>query len=80
MHLLLYAKKTNLSMDYVCGLATLGLGWMTILILLCPDDSAAFHGAPIGLQLMCRRTEEEKALKLVEMIMQAQAQSLAFLA
>lgn len=40
------------------------------------DDPKAFHGAPVGLQLMCRRTEEETALKLVEMILQAQAQTL----
>ncbi|KAK5482945.1 hypothetical protein LTR43_010003 [Exophiala xenobiotica] len=38
-------------------------------------DPKAFHGAPVGLQLMCRRTEEETALKLVEMILQAQAQT-----
>ncbi|OAP60730.1 hypothetical protein AYL99_05732 [Fonsecaea erecta] len=40
----------------------------------CMYDNFAFHGAPIGLQLMTRRTEEEKALKLVEIILQAQAQ------
>ncbi|KIW95237.1 uncharacterized protein Z519_03821 [Cladophialophora bantiana CBS 173.52] len=39
-------------------------------------DNFAFHGAPVGLQLMTRRTEEEKALKLVEIILQAQAYSL----
>ncbi|KIX05007.1 uncharacterized protein Z518_05879 [Rhinocladiella mackenziei CBS 650.93] len=43
------------------------------------DDRVAFHQAPIGLQLMCRRTEEEKALKLVELILQVQVQSPAFL-
>ena len=40
-----------------------------------PDESSTFHGAPVGLQLMCRRTEEEKALKLVELILEAQAQT-----
>ncbi|OAL37034.1 hypothetical protein AYO20_03803 [Fonsecaea nubica] len=39
------------------------------------NDSFAFHGAPIGLQLMTRRTEEEKALKLVEIILQTQSHS-----
>ena len=38
-----------------------------------PDDAVAFHGMPVGLQVMCRRTEEEKALKLVEIILDAQA-------
>lgn len=51
--------------------------FVRVLDLTCPDDGAAFHGAPIGLQLMCQRTEEEKALKLVEIILQAQAQSSA---
>ncbi|KAJ9636581.1 hypothetical protein H2204_005181 [Knufia peltigerae] len=41
-------------------------------------DAKAFHGCPVGLQLMCRRTEEEKALKLVEMILQAQTQASMF--
>ncbi|KIW12957.1 hypothetical protein PV08_08144 [Exophiala spinifera] len=41
-------------------------------------NANAFHGCPVGLQLMCRRTEEEKALRLVEMILQAQTQASVF--
>ncbi|EXJ58811.1 hypothetical protein A1O7_06241 [Cladophialophora yegresii CBS 114405] len=36
-------------------------------------NSSAFHGAPVGLQIMCRRFEEEKALRLVELVLQSQA-------
>ena len=34
-------------------------------------DPQVFHGAPVGLQVMCRRLEEEKALELVEFVANA---------
>lgn len=36
-----------------------------------PDDPRAFHGHPVGLQVMCRRLEEETCLKLAEIITNA---------
>lgn len=35
------------------------------------DDPDAFHGAPVGLQVVCRRLEEETSLRLAEIIMNA---------
>jgi amidase len=72
--------KEDESIHGSCMFGYFAFARIILLIPVCPDDSAAFHGAPVGLQLMCRRTEEEKALKLVEMVLQAQAQSSAFLA
>jgi Asp-tRNA(Asn)/Glu-tRNA(Gln) amidotransferase A subunit family amidase len=37
------------------------------------DDSEIFKGAPVGLQVMCRRLQEEKVLDLVECITSALA-------
>ncbi|KAL9616363.1 MAG: hypothetical protein Q9160_008757 [Pyrenula sp. 1 TL-2023] len=34
-------------------------------------DPNAFHGSPVGLQVMCRRLEEETALRLVSIITEA---------
>jgi len=34
-------------------------------------DPRAFHGHPVGLQVMCRRLEEETCLKLAEIITNA---------
>lgn len=36
-----------------------------------PDDSNEVVGAPVSLQLVCQRLEEEKALKLTEIIAKA---------
>lgn len=36
-----------------------------------PDDSTEVVGAPVSLQLVCQRLEEEKALKLTEIIAKA---------
>lgn len=35
------------------------------------DDSTEVVGAPVSLQLVCQRLEEEKALKLTEIIAKA---------
>ena len=35
------------------------------------DNPEAFHGAPVGLQVMCRRLEEELSLRLAEIITNA---------
>ena len=35
------------------------------------DDKEVFHGSPIGLQIMCRRLQEEKAIALGEIIVSA---------
>lgn len=35
------------------------------------DDSTEVVGAPVSLQLVCQRLEEEKALKLTEVIAKA---------
>lgn len=36
-----------------------------------PDDSTEVVGSPVSLQLVCQRLEEEKALKLTEIIAKA---------
>jgi Asp-tRNA(Asn)/Glu-tRNA(Gln) amidotransferase A subunit family amidase len=38
------------------------------------DDPVTFHGTPVGLQVMCRRLEEEKVLGLLGIISNALAQ------
>jgi len=38
------------------------------------DDPVTFHGTPVGLQVMCRRLEEEKVLGLLGIIGNALAQ------
>ena len=35
------------------------------------DDAELFDGAPIGLQVMCRRLQEEKVLELLGCILSA---------
>jgi hypothetical protein len=39
------------------------------------DDAAIYHGTPVGLQLICRRFEEEKVLGLTKIVANALIQS-----
>lgn len=32
------------------------------------DEPGTFHGMPVGIQIMCRRAEEEVALALAEIV------------
>ena len=38
------------------------------------DDAQEFGGAPVGLQVMCRRLQEEKVLELMDCITKALSQ------
>lgn len=59
---ILYSRPTRLSLPFTTD------AFRTLVAndLLYTDDPELFHGMPIGFQIVCKRLEEEKVLRIAE--------------